>query len=130
MVYNKCKIQSKGGFTMLLSEFVKHKRIEKGLTLSSLARDINVTPMFLSKIENNKTVPKSGDTLESLAYFFKVPFEVLQKMALESIEILRIQNSRNKDIGKYQLSLARAMVTTDLSEEQLLEIEKIIKKET
>ena len=114
---------------MLLSELVQEKRLELGLSLNGLAREIQVSPMFLSKIENNKTVPRTGDTLPKLAAIFKIPLESLKNIANQSVELIKLQNVQHTDENQYRLSLARVMVDTPLTEEQLTEIEKIIKRE-
>jgi transcriptional regulator with XRE-family HTH domain len=111
---------------MLLSELVLSKRKEMGLSLNSLARAINVSPMFISKIENNRVFPEKGGTIEGLSVLFKIPVTTLQKVALESKELSKLHTAKNENINKYRLALARAMVSTDLSEDQLASIEEII----
>ncbi len=112
---------------MKLSEYVRNMRIKKDFTLSALARKLEVSPMFISKIENDKTVPQSGETLEKMANLFGISYDELQMIAAKSKELLRIENAKNEDISSFRLSLARAMVESDISEKQLEEIEKIIK---
>jgi hypothetical protein len=63
--------------------------------------------MLTSKLKNNKSVPKSGEAIKKLAEVFNMPYQGLQKIALESIELLRIQSAQNQDIGQYRLAIAR-----------------------
>jgi transcriptional regulator with XRE-family HTH domain len=67
---------------MKLGEQIRKIRIERGYTLSDVAKAIGVTSGLLSQIENGKTSPSIG-SLSEILLFFNVPLSVFFKQ-LES----------------------------------------------
>jgi transcriptional regulator with XRE-family HTH domain len=59
-----------------LSTRLKQLRLEKGLTLEQLAKDLNTTKVTLSRYENSVREPKS-DTLKQLSDYFDVSIDYL-----------------------------------------------------
>lgn len=55
-----------------LGERIKSLRIEKGLTLSQLAKDAELSKGLLSKLENNENSNPSIDTLYKIAEALKI----------------------------------------------------------
>ncbi len=51
---------------MKIGDSIKKLRIEKGLKQKDLAKEVNLTPVFLSKVEKNETKP-SWHTLSLIA---------------------------------------------------------------
>lgn len=61
-----------------LGEFIRSKRDEADLSLRELARELEITPPFLSDIELGKRYP-SEPVMEKLANYFKVTIEHLKQ---------------------------------------------------
>ena len=64
--------------TQSLGEFIRAKRDESDISLRELARQIEVSPPFLSDIELGRRYP-SEPVLQKIATCLKVPIEVLQQ---------------------------------------------------
>jgi transcriptional regulator with XRE-family HTH domain len=62
-----------------LGEFIRKKRDEANISLRELARQIGITPPFLSDIELGRRNP-SDDVLAKIAGYFKLPIEELKKL--------------------------------------------------
>ena len=62
-----------------LGEFIRKKRDEADISLRELARQIEITPPFLSDIELGRRNP-SEDVLAKIADYFKLPIEELKKL--------------------------------------------------
>ena len=62
-----------------LGEFIREKREEADISLRELARQIEITPPFLSDIELGRRNP-SEDVLGKIARYFKLPVEELKKL--------------------------------------------------
>lgn len=61
-----------------LGEYIRAKRDEADLTLRELARQLGITPPFLSDIELGRRNP-SESVLAKIADFFKVPVDQLKQ---------------------------------------------------
>jgi transcriptional regulator with XRE-family HTH domain len=59
-----------------LATRLKQLRLEKGLTLEQVAKDLNTTKVTISRYENSVREPKS-DTLRQLAHYFDVSIDYL-----------------------------------------------------
>jgi transcriptional regulator with XRE-family HTH domain len=49
-------------------DYVRNKRMEKGITLRKLAEMLGVSATFLSKVERNELTPPSEDNVKKLAH--------------------------------------------------------------
>jgi transcriptional regulator with XRE-family HTH domain len=61
-----------------LGEFIRTKRDESDISLRELARQLDITPPFLSDIELGKRYP-SEPVMQKLANFFKVSLDELKQ---------------------------------------------------
>jgi transcriptional regulator with XRE-family HTH domain len=59
-----------------LATRLKQLRLEKGLTLEQVAKELNTTKVTISRYENSAREPKS-DTLRQLAHYFDVSIDYL-----------------------------------------------------
>lgn len=79
-----------------LGEFVRSKRDELDISLRELARQLDITPPFLSDIELGKRYP-SEPVMVKLAEFFKMPLDELKlfdhRESLSDLKRLLEQNS-------------------------------------
>lgn len=79
-----------------LGEFVRSKRDELDISLRELARQLGITPPFLSDIELGKRYP-SEPVMVKLAEFFKMPVDDLKlfdhRESLSDLKRLLEQNS-------------------------------------
>lgn len=64
---------------MNLGQFIKQKRLEKGLTTEQLGNAINKNKAFISRLENNKVKTLKNDLIEPLADALGIPVIALFK---------------------------------------------------
>ena len=64
---------------MNLGQFIKQKRLEKGLTTEQLGTAINKNKAFISRLENNKVKTLKNDLIEPLADALGIPVIALFK---------------------------------------------------
>lgn len=79
-----------------LGQFIRSKRDELDMSLRELARQLDITPPFLSDIELGKRYP-SEPVMAKLAGFFKIPVDTLKmfdhRESLSDLKRLLEQNS-------------------------------------
>jgi transcriptional regulator with XRE-family HTH domain len=63
-----------------LGDLIREGRVGKKLGLRELARKLDITPSYLSDIENNRRVP-SEELLRELAYTLELDFDCLMALA-------------------------------------------------
>ncbi len=63
-----------------LGHYIRTARVERGLGLRQLARDLEVTPSYLSDIENERRVP-SQEVLQAIAQRLSLDFDELLALA-------------------------------------------------
>lgn len=79
---------------------LKQLRINKGLTQSELAKQLNIGQSAISKWEKDKTIP-DVTTLKSLSSFYGVPIEELLLPANTS-EIAFLRTKSNQPLSPLQ----------------------------
>jgi|ERR1035441_4798331 transcriptional regulator with XRE-family HTH domain len=62
-----------------LGEFIREKREAANISLRELARQIKITPPFLSDVELGRRNP-SEEVLAKIAGYFKIPVEEIRKL--------------------------------------------------
>ncbi|MEB3205901.1 MAG: helix-turn-helix transcriptional regulator [Vampirovibrionales bacterium] len=62
-------------------DYVRNKRMEKGVTLRKLADMLGVSATFLSKVERNELTPPSLENIQKLAKLLDVPENILLSLA-------------------------------------------------
>jgi len=65
---------------------LKLVRIRKGITLTKVCDDLQMSPSYLSQIENKKRNKISIHTLLRLALYYDVNFSVVVQNAIENYE--------------------------------------------
>jgi len=63
-----------------LGDTIREARVNKGLSLRGLAKDIEKTPSYLSDIENNRRVP-SEEVLVDISKTLDLEFDLLMALA-------------------------------------------------
>jgi len=76
-----------------LGSRLKEIRVKTGLSLREIARQLNVSPSFVSQIENGKSQP-SVSTLYAMAKLLSVPVDVLFQSSGEPI----VESKKNYDL--------------------------------
>lgn len=66
--------------TNTLGEVLRDARVQADLTLRELAKKLNITPSYISDIENDRRVP-SEEVLQQLAEELKLHFDELMALA-------------------------------------------------
>ncbi|MBS3969272.1 MAG: helix-turn-helix transcriptional regulator [Clostridia bacterium] len=65
---------------MRFGDFIKAKRMERGITLRTLAEIIDVSPTYLSDIENNRRYPMDNQKIEILIKELSISPEEQEKL--------------------------------------------------
>jgi len=82
-----------------LGEFIREKRNEMDVSLRELARQLGITPPFLSDIELGRRYP-SDPVLARFAEVFKVPVEELKRLDhRESVAELKRYIAAKPELG-------------------------------
>lgn len=56
-------------------DFIKNLRINKGVSLNQMEREIGLSKSYLSKLENNENINLSMYSMSKLTNYFKIPIE-------------------------------------------------------
>ncbi len=98
-------------------ETLREARVKKGVSLRSVAAELDITPSYLSDIENDRRIP-SEDVLQQLATLLDLDFDDLMARAgrfgEEAERYLKHQPTAVK--------LFRRISESNLDEEQLKEL--------
>jgi transcriptional regulator with XRE-family HTH domain len=82
-----------------LGEFIREKRNEMDISLRELARQLGITPPFLSDIELGRRYP-SDPVLARFAEFFKIPVAELKQLDhRESVAQLKHYIATRPELG-------------------------------
>lgn len=119
---------------IMLSEFgrlVRKYRIDLHMKLGEMAKGINVTPAYLSAVENNKK-KLTADLVEKVVTFLRLDELQASEMrdsAAKSRTEHVISTESQKGIASDAVAMfARSIESSTLSEEQAQEILKILNK--
>ena len=102
-------------------------RLERKETLRQMAKNLNVTPAFLSAVENGKK-KFSGNLCTALSSYYKLSLNQLKEIqdaALESADTIKLDISKSS-ISNKNLAISFARSFNDLDEERSAEILKIL----
>lgn len=104
-----------------LGEILRQARIEKGVSLRGLARQLSITPSYLSDIENDRRVP-AEEVLQRMADFLGLAFDDLMTRAGRFGE----QTEQYMRKQPEAVRLFRRISEADLSEAALRELQRSI----
>jgi transcriptional regulator with XRE-family HTH domain len=90
---------------------LKEIRMKTGLSLREIARQLNVSPSFVSQIENGKSQP-SVATLYALAKLLSVPVDVLFESAGNPVAAPTKSIFRNNTLSKTKLNTSHLAAGT------------------
>ena len=102
---------------MGLGETIKEMREKRNMSKAELARSIEVSPAYITMIENGKKTNPSMDILKKIALVLKIP---LYDLITTSVEV-DINENRNK---------ANESIEKDIDKTNILDFEKNIEYET
>ena len=105
----------------LLGEILRQARVSLGVSLRTFATQLDITPSYLSDIENDRRIP-AEDVLERMADRLNLPFEDVMARAGRFGE----QTERYVRRQPAAVKLFRRISEKDLSEEELAKIIGII----
>ena len=71
-------------------DFIKNLRINKGVSLNQMEREIGLSKSYLSKLENNENINLSMYSMSKLTNYFKIPIEKFESFCFLFI---RYQNN-------------------------------------
>lgn len=113
--------QIAGMETTTLGDQIRSLRQEKGISLRELARRAEISPSFLSEIENGKNFP-SSETLKTIASRLKVSVASLRELDVRS-QMTGLKRLIEKDPtwGRALRNLAMAGYKGAISPQQLLD---------
>jgi len=94
-------------------------RTDRGITIRQMSKDLGISPMYISELENSKKIPLRGDTLPRISVYLNLDPEEMIKMAFS-------EKSKEK-ISKLDdnLSLSVARKTMEIKDPEVLR--KILK---
>lgn len=113
--------------------YLKYLRELRGLTITQLSRDSEVSPSYISRLENGGRRPPKPDILKKFAPFLGIGYNELMIKAgylTTNNEDLRIEDSETKELfvalteGKKELLRA----VDGMSEETILLITQMVRK--
>lgn len=113
-----------GAFGQLLSDL----RRGKGLTLRRLGGLANISPSYLSEIENGtKLPPKEDNKLENLALILGIDFQALKKKAALERDIQKSSGVFERIFGQdNDLAMSLYRQTEESSQEELEDLKDIL----
>ncbi|KYG66802.1 hypothetical protein AZI86_07125 [Bdellovibrio bacteriovorus] len=105
----KTKIRNFSGERMQkFGDMLKRLRIEAEITLRELSAHLNITPSYLSDVEQGRKRPFNQKKIANLADLLGVAAEPLQKAAAKEKDMIEIPLSNNRHAGSLAFALARS----------------------
>ena len=100
-------------------------RTALGVTIRQMSRDLGISAMYISEIENSKKIPLRGDVLPRISVYLGLNPDEMVKMAFSEKSNGKISEMSNN------LSLSVARKTMDIKDPEVLrKILKIMGGET
>ena len=106
---------------MTLGDMINGARVEKGMGLRALARELDIVPSYLSDIENNRRVPSEA-VLRDLARVLDLDFERMMQRAGRLGEDVERYLQENRRAGQ----LFRRIAASQLDQDALRELERLV----
>jgi len=100
-------------------------RTDRGITIRQMSRDLEISAMYISEIENSKKIPLRGDVLPRISVYLGLNPDEIVKIAFSEKSSEKIY-----EIGN-DLSLSVARKTMEIKDPEMLnKILKIMEGET
>ena len=106
---------------MTLGDMINGARVEKGMGLRALARELDIVPSYLSDIENNRRV-LSEAVLRDLSRVLELDFERMMQRAGRLGEDVERYLQENRRAGQ----LFRRIAASQLDQDALRELERLV----
>ena len=94
-------------------------RTDHGITIRQMSRDLGISAMYISELENSKKIPLGGDVLSRISVYLGLNPEEMIKMAFTEKSNKKLSELDNN------LSLSVARKTMDIKDPEMLQ--KILK---
>jgi transcriptional regulator with XRE-family HTH domain len=112
-----------------MGRLIDERRRKLGWTMSKLAGEVGKSVMYISDILHDKRIPlKEGTTLELIGKKLKIDSEEIREAALVTKIDQNIDKTAGESTNAIRLALARKIISTDLTEEQIEELKTYLKK--
>jgi len=89
-------------------------RTDRGITIRQMSRDLEISAMYISEIENSKKIPLRGDVLPRISVYLGLDPDEIIKIAYSEKSSKKIS-----EIGN-DLSLSVARKTMEIKDPELL----------
>jgi len=100
-------------------------RTDRGITIRQMSKDLGISAMYISEIENSKKIPLRGDVLPRISVYLNLNPDEIVKMAFSEKSNEKISEISNN------LSLSVARKTMEIKDPEMLKkILKIMEGET
>ena len=109
-----------------LGDLINEKRLERGLKMTELAKEVEVSTMYISDIINHKRTPVKDDILQRFSSLLNIPVQILKEAAFFSKAANSISQDNPKEEYQAKLALARSIISSNLTPEKIKAIEKIV----
>ena len=102
-----------------LGDILCKARTTRGITIRQMSRDLGISAMYISEIENSKKIPLRGDVLPRISVYLGLNPDETINLAFSEKSIDRISEVGNN------LSLSVARKTMEIKDPEMLQ--KILK---
>lgn len=106
-----------------LGQYLNAARVKRQITLRQMAREVAISAMYLSELENGKKVPINGDVLPRLADYLGIEPSKLLALALKDKEAAVLE----RHVVDERIAVARELRT--ISPATLKEVKRLIDKD-
>lgn len=89
-------------------------RTDRGITIRQMARDLGISAMYISELENSRKIPLRGDVLPQISVYLGLNPEEMVKMAFSEKSQEKLSELDNN------LSLSVARKTMEIRDPEML----------
>lgn len=108
----------------LFGQRVRKLRTDQGISLRAIARQVGISPAYLSRIESGQTSPPAPSVIKALA----------ETLGVEPTNLFELSSSLNPDImsllqkSRRTVELLNVIASHDLNEDQIDRVIKYIRQ--
>lgn len=117
VVLVRCALTVYKGGMKAFGDLVRHARLDRDLSLREAARLLEISPTYLSQIENGKVRPPSTDVLRKLSALYSTPKKELSLDTLLQHARARLPESVGQDAAEDRVTAALLRKVLDLDVE-------------
>lgn len=97
-----------------LGDIICKARTDRGITIRHMSRDLGISAMYISELENSKKIPLRGDTLPRISVYLGLNPEEMIKMAFSEKSVEKMSELNDN------LSLSVARKTMEIKDPETL----------